>query len=222
MKKRVITTALLAVMLLSFTGCNNEAQKQQIQSENTVEKAETSDTGEIQKSNNLESSAETIEETKEEKSEAQSSKFLEGEFTLKDIEGNEITQKIFENYELTMINIWSTTCESCIEEMPELQKLYKELPEKINLITICTDGEGELELVKNIISASKAEFKTIAGNDDLKQKILKDKNIYPTTIFVDKNTKIIGEKILGVPKSEKDLVETYKGIINRRYKSIVK
>ncbi|MGX4599073.1 TlpA family protein disulfide reductase [Faecalimicrobium sp. JNUCC 81] len=38
-----------------------------------------------------------------------------------------------------MINIGNTGCGPCIEEMPEIEKLYKGLPKDININSICAD-----------------------------------------------------------------------------------
>ena len=34
-----------------------------------------------------------------------------------------VTQDIFADYDLTMVNVWATWCGYCVEEMPELAKL---------------------------------------------------------------------------------------------------
>ncbi|MEG0020092.1 MAG: TlpA disulfide reductase family protein, partial [Oscillospiraceae bacterium] len=59
-----------------------------------------------------------------------------------DFEGNTITKDIFADYDLTMVNLWATTCGYCIEEMPELNELRKELQDEgksFNIISICMD-----------------------------------------------------------------------------------
>lgn len=47
------------------------------------------------------------------------------EFSAKDINNKNITSEIFEDAELTMINIWGTFCGPCIKEMPDLAQLNK-------------------------------------------------------------------------------------------------
>ena len=69
-------------------------------------------------------------ETKEEKKE----KFPE--FKTTDSNGNEVTEKIFADKDITMVNVWGTFCGPCINEMPELQKIYESLPKNANLIGI--------------------------------------------------------------------------------------
>ena len=79
------------------------------------------------------------------------------EFSETDTQGNPITDDIFEDYDITIVNFWNNGCGTCIEEMPELEELYHQLQERnINLIGVGTDsGEGEEEAGKKIFSRIK-------------------------------------------------------------------
>ena len=46
-------------------------------------------------------------------------------FETTDTKGNKVTEKIFADKEITMVNVWGTFCGPCINEMPELQKIYQ-------------------------------------------------------------------------------------------------
>ena len=61
------------------------------------------------------------------------------EFKTTDTNGNEVTEKIFSDKDITMVNVWGTFCGPCINEMPELQKIYESLPKNANLIGIAAD-----------------------------------------------------------------------------------
>ena len=87
----------------------------------------------------------TVSADKEEKKE----KFPE--FKTTDSNGNEVTEKIFADKDITMVNVWGTFCGPCINEMPELQKIYESLPKNANLIGIAADvPEGMKDGVDNI------------------------------------------------------------------------
>ena len=49
------------------------------------------------------------------------------EFSETDTEGNTIDNSIFSEYDVTIVNFWSNGCGSCVEEMPDLEKMYQEL-----------------------------------------------------------------------------------------------
>ncbi|MFR3500045.1 MAG: TlpA disulfide reductase family protein, partial [Paraclostridium bifermentans] len=59
-------------------------------------------------------------------------------FKTTDLNGNKVTSDLFSKNKLTMVNIWATWCGPCIDEMPEISKLYNELPIGTNVISICT------------------------------------------------------------------------------------
>lgn len=142
-------------------------------------------------------------------------------FTSIDMSGNKVTQDIFKKYDITMVNIWTTWCGFCVEEMPVLQELYSRLPKNINMISICIDASEETEIANQILSDSKTEFTTIQGNDELNKTLLDNIQGYPTTIFVDKDGSIVGEPQVGAPESdEAKLVEAYMTLINKNLSEI--
>ena len=69
-------------------------------------------------------------ENEKEESGRQTSKNVFGSFTSETLEGTEITQDIFAEADLTMVNIWGTFCGPCIREMPELGEISREYGEK--------------------------------------------------------------------------------------------
>lgn len=120
-------------------------------------------------------------------------------FSAKTLNDDTFTQDNLADYDLTMVNIWTTWCGPCIIEMPELQKLYEVLPDNVNMITICADADEESELAKQIIEESGCFFQTLYPNEQLVQSLLNEVIAYPTTVFFDRNGNIVGEATLGVP-----------------------
>ena len=47
------------------------------------------------------------------------------EFSEVDTGGNPVTSDIFADYDATIVNFWNNGCGTCIEEMPELEELYR-------------------------------------------------------------------------------------------------
>ena len=79
----------------------------------------------------------------EEPSEEASPIFITFEGT--DLEGNTISQDIFTQSKLTMVNVWATYCNPCLSEMPGLGELAAEYDaEEFQIIGIVSDvWEGE-------------------------------------------------------------------------------
>ena len=59
-----------------------------------------------------------------------------GAFETTDIDGNAYTEKVFSDYDLTLVNCFTTWCSPCVIEMPDLDKLYQEMKEKRRLQAI--------------------------------------------------------------------------------------
>lgn len=136
-------------------------------------------------------------------------------FASEDLDGNPFSPEEFAKYDLTLVNIWSTGCGPCIEEMPELQALKEALPENINLITVCLDGERENELAKAIVEGVGATFTTLKG-DELGRGVLKNVTATPTTLFISRDGMQLGEAVIGAMGSKEKFVEQSMNIIYER------
>ena len=136
------------------------------------------------------------------------------EFTTNDINGNEVTQSIFANKDLTVVNIWGTFCGPCINEMPELGAWEKELPDNVQIVGLIvdissTDDETQIAVAKQITEKADVGFvNLIGGNGDFDELIGSIVGV-PTTIFVDKSGNIVGEIIVGAD------VDRYKSFVNK-------
>lgn len=129
------------------------------------------------------------------------------------IEDKRVTQEIFADYDLTMVNIWATWCGYCIQEMPELAKLKEMLPENVNLISICDDASTEIQLAYEILQKTGAtNFSTLMATQEMYDQFLNQVYAFPTTCFLNREGKMVGEAITGVPSLE-DAAETYLSII---------
>lgn len=129
-------------------------------------------------------------------------------FTANTLDGKEYTADNFSDADVTVINIWSTTCGPCIDEMPDIAEFTKTLPDNVKLITWCLDGDYDASYAKQVLSGSKYEGVTLtSGNGDM-EKLNQEIMYTPTTIFVDGKGNIIGEALIGGSESlEKDYTE---------------
>ncbi len=155
----------------------------------------------------------TEEETTEEAvvEETEISKVSFGTFTATTIEGEEVTESIFADYDLTMVNIWATWCSPCVNEMEELQEVYAGLAENVNMISICYDGESSTETAQEIFDGNGVEFIAIIPNDEIMTNVFSTIRCFPTTMFVDSEGNIIGDYLEGAPSS--DVVAVYEAYI---------
>ena len=72
-------------------------------------------------------------------------------FEAEDYYGQKVSADIFKDHEITMVNIFTTWCGYCVSEMPDIEKLYKDLPEGSNIIAICADAYESPDDLKDIV-----------------------------------------------------------------------
>ena len=136
----------------------------------------------------------------------------------KDLYGNTVTDDIFPEYDITVINIWGTFCGPCIGELPELAEWNDSLPEHACIIGIVCDiqDEDDTEYINEalyLLDDAGADYINLIPNEGL-YAILNSTEYVPTTIFVDSEGNQIGEAIVGAD------VEQYKDVVNDYLSSI--
>lgn len=144
------------------------------------------------------------------------------DFTTATMDGATFTNDDLADYKLTMVNVWSTTCKYCIEEMPGLELLHNSLPEGVNLIGICLDGDFSAEVAKQIMDESGVTFPVLLNSDSLTQSLTGYVSSLPTTVFVDSKGNLVGQGIAGVPAlgSDQDVADAYLKLIDERLGSV--
>lgn len=63
-----------------------------------------------------------------------------------DINRNVITSDIFNKYDLTLVNVWTTWCSTCVEEMPAFRDIHEGYKDKgVNIIGVVVelDNSGQ-------------------------------------------------------------------------------
>lgn len=157
----------------------------------------------------------TDSNARQESSSSEQSEFVPvplGNFSAKDFEGNTVTKDIFADYDLTMVNLWTTTCSYCIEEMPVLNELRKEFQDngvRFNIISVCMDvGNTEeindtgLKKAKEIVEKAGAEYPALIPDSVLLEGRLKDIQAFPESFFVDRDGNVVSEPYVGaMPKN---------------------
>lgn len=135
-------------------------------------------------------------------------------FTASDLDGNTVTESIFSEKDLTVLNIWGTFCGPCIGEMPELGEWAKEMPDNVQILGLIIDINGDEDtehhdLAVEITQQAGADFPNLIANADFAP-ILKDVIGVPTTLFINGEGKLVGDPIIGADvDGYKKFVEDY-------------
>lgn len=142
-----------------------------------------------------------------------------GEFSMQDIEGETYTQEMFSDYDLTMVNVFTTWCTPCVNEIPDLEKLKNEMADQgVNVVGIvldAADGTGSadeevVEKAKLLAEKTGAKYPFLLPDQGYLNGRLLGINAVPETFFVDKEGNFTGETYTGSRSFEewKDIVET--------------
>lgn len=195
-KQNVIMLTLIMLFVLFAVGCGDKQE-------------ELLD-GDRQEALDSDNQEELSDSDNQEENEADKSPELET-FEAKTLDDNTFTQDDLAEKDITVINFWSMTCGPCIAEMPDLAEFEEQLPDNVQLITVCLDGIYAPDYAESILETAGYQGITLIDWDDNFKKVCYDIMYTPTTIFVDQNGKIVGESIIGSPKI---LSETYTEAIN--------
>ena len=144
------------------------------------------------------------------------------DFTLQTLQGDSLTLSSLRG-RVVLLNIWSTSCSPCLQEMPDLSALHDSLnPHGITVVGLATDGENRSE-VDRIAADLGITYPIVYGSIEVAQKVLTVEGDsipkahfagasialdlarmvpLPTTLIIDRQG-IITDRIVGImPKDE--------------------
>ena len=125
-------------------------------------------------------------------------------FQTTDLDGNKVTSDIFQDHTLTLLNIWGSFCEPCMEEMPDLEAISKEFADKgvaiVGVLGDALDRKGEfdedtVDLAKTVLKSKGVTYLNIAMCPELLEAVPSD--TYPTSVLIDSNGSVVGKAIYG-------------------------
>ena len=149
-----------------------------------------------------------------------------GKFETKGIDRKDYTEKVFSDYDLTLVNIFTTWCSPCVNEIPELEKLYEEMKEKgvgvvgVVLDTVGDDGKQDDATVKKagvLQEKTKASYPFLIPDSTMMNGRLNGISAFPETFFVDKEGNIVGETYSG-----SHTLDEWKEIVEKELENVSK
>lgn len=110
------------------------------------------------------------------------------DFTLKDLEGNDVSLSDYEG-KIVLLNFWATWCGFCDLEMPDLERLYTV---NEDVVVLGVNVGEDLDLVKEYVDEKKISFPIVL---DETTDIASDYLVsgLPTSYFIDENGMIYGK-----------------------------
>lgn len=185
--KFIIVLLLSLVLGVSITGCGGKLNNE----DNLINKDEIS---EIEENDII--SIETLKGIPE--------------FKCTDVNGNEVSNEIFKDSKITLVNLWGTWCGPCVAELPSLQEIYDEGKDKgVSVVGIVEDGMNNEEEVKKILEQSNVKFINIVPDEKFYDDFVTLCSSYPASLLVDSDGNVVSELISG-PRTK----EEYKELID--------
>ncbi len=128
-------------------------------------------------------------------------------FEGQDMDGNTISQEVLANSRLTMINVWATYCNPCLNEMPELGELAAEYDAKdfqlIGIISDVQEGQDEesIAYAAGLIEETGADYPHLLLNESLYYGLLQEVTAVPTTFFLNEKGEVLDVVVGAMDKS---------------------
>jgi len=132
-----------------------------------------------------------------------------GHFHTTDLEGNAVTSHtLFEESDakLTLVNVWATYCQPCLQEMPYLGELAAEYADKgVQIVGIPIDvfdsagnvDSDQIELAKRYVASTGADYLHLIPDGEMQSNLLREVYYVPNSWFLDSEGKLIGEAVVG-------------------------
>lgn len=133
----------------------------------------------------IENDEETIEESTEE--EREDEPILATDFSLANLDGKEVFLSDYRG-KIVLLNFWTTTCQYCVLEMPDLQKIDRE---NEDVVLLAANVMEDKAVVEDYIEENGFDFEVLFDEDG---EVARQYYIsgFPTTYFIDSEGFIIG------------------------------
>ena len=128
-------------------------------------------------------------------------------FTCQDMDGNIVSETVFSEAKLTMVNVWATYCNPCLREMSGLGELAGEYEagefQIIGIISDVMEGadDATMDNAAALIEMTGANYTHLLLNESVFYALLTEVTAVPTTFFVDENGEVVDTVIGAMEKT---------------------
>ncbi|MCR5802694.1 MAG: TlpA family protein disulfide reductase [Clostridia bacterium] len=169
--KKLVATIMCLTMVLAFASCSQATIKKDTKTTKAIEKV----------NDDKKDTDETVKDSEESSGDKVS-------FSTTDRDGNSFNDSLFADHDLTLINFWEPWCGPCVNEIPDLQKLYDNYADLDLLVIGVYSEEGMEEDVDTILSDNSVTYPILKYTSDFDKY---QSGYVPTTILVDRQGNII-------------------------------
>ena len=194
--------AMLLVLLL-ITGCSSAGQADA--PAETIPEEPVAQEPEVQvEEPSAPEEPEATEEPEEPETPAEEAPIPLGSFEAQTLMGETVTDDIFAQADLIIVNVWATYCGSCKLQLPDLGKLDRDL-EEVQVLGIMTDvidqtgapDPAQIELALEILEQAGCTYPNLVLNYSLAMLGFASLSAVPATLFVDSQGNLVGQGFFG-------------------------
>ncbi len=137
-----------------------------------------------------------------------------------DLYGNPVDSTIFQNYTITIVDVWGTYCNPCIKAMPILAEIYHEYePRGVNVIGIIIDVQNGdytpkpeyIARAMEITEGTGADFIHVLSSRNIVSSVVRNISAIPASFLVDSEGNVITKITYGSHTKEQwvEIIDEY-------------
>jgi peroxiredoxin len=119
---------------------------------------------------------------------------LAPDFAVPDLGGQAVRLSAYRG-QVVLVNLWTTWCPPCRDEMPSMERLYARFKDRGFVLLAVSQDEGGLEAVKPFVAQMKLSFPVLV---DAQGEVGRKFGVwgYPESFLVDREGRVV-ERVIG-------------------------
>jgi len=120
-------------------------------------------------------------------------------FTLSDLDGNQVTLSDLRGKNV-FLNFWTTWCEHCVVEMPDIEQIHQEFQNKDLVVLTVNTGE-DIETIRKYMEEEGYTFTVLLDSGLDTARLYKVSEI-PASYFINNEGIVVSKKVGEMTKAE--------------------
>ena len=108
------------------------------------------------------------------------------------MDGEPVKENIWADHPFTLVNVWSTGCGPCLEELPDLQYISEKYAEdSIGVLGILADGESAKTDAYLLLQEANVEYPNVIPDEAFMESFVSGENAVPYSLIVNRDGEIL-------------------------------
>jgi cytochrome c biogenesis protein CcmG/thiol:disulfide interchange protein DsbE len=125
------------------------------------------------------------------------------QFSLRDLSGKSVALSDYAG-KVVVVSFWATWCAPCLQELPFLDKFYKEYEKKgLVVLAVATDGPETASKIRGVVKRKRFTMPVVHDANGSLVASLNPRATNPYTVFIDRRGRIASQHEGYTPGDEK-------------------